>query len=188
MKRIPIIAALILATVAIVSCSQGSGDNPYGKNILLTVIQVKASEDLIAASDIEITYWGKGGVQVTDTITSTYWKKKIVNDSFPTVIGYREYRLLVKPDAKFDKDRCQLKLEIAYLNKILQLAEMPININDIASSKVFDYLEIREGAMSVIKQNEDRDVLRVYLKDGKFEYDHVFDTEQSQEPSKKTEQ
>ena len=51
MKRIPIITALILATAAIVSCSQGSGDNPYGKKILRTSIQVDASEDLIAASE-----------------------------------------------------------------------------------------------------------------------------------------
>ena len=74
MKRIPIITALILATAAIVSCSQGSGDNPYGKKILRTSIQVDASEDLIAASDIEITYKGQGGINVTDTITSTSWK------------------------------------------------------------------------------------------------------------------
>lgn len=187
MKRISIIATLILATVAIVSCSQGSGKEPFGKKILLTTIQVNASEDLIAASDIELTYWDKGGVKVTDTITSTYWKKKIVNDSFPTVIGLPEYRLLIKPDAKFDNDRCQLKLEIAYRDKIMSWGSEPVSIDDIASSKVLDYLKINESAMGVSKQSEDRNVLKVYIKDGKFEYDNIFDLEQSQEPSKKTE-
>ncbi len=185
MKRIPIIAALILATVAIVSCSQGSGDNPYGKNILMTTIQVNASEDLIAASDIEITYWGKGGVQVTDTITSTYWKKKIVNDSFPTVIGYPEYRLLIKPDAKFDNDRCQLKLEILHMDKILNFGEIPISIDDIASSQVPAYLEVREGAKNLIHKHSDPAVYKVYInKDGKLEHDDYSMSKQSQEPSK----
>ena len=184
MKRISIIAALILATVAIVSCSQGSGDNPYGKNILLTTIQVKASEDLIAASDIEITYWGKGGVQVTDTITSTFWKKRILNDSFPTVIGYPEYRLLIKPDAKFDNDRCQLKLEIAHMDKILNFGEIPISIDDIASSKVPAYLEVHEGARNLVHKQSDPNVYKVYIKDGKFDYDDYYKPGQPQEPSK----
>lgn len=188
MKRITLIATLILATIAIVSCSQGSGKEPFGKKILLTIIQVDASEDLIAASDIELTYWDKGGVKVTDTITSTYWKKKIVNDSFPTVIGLPEYRLLIKPDAKFDNDRCQLKLEIGYRDKIMSWGTVPVSIDDIASSKVLDYLEIHESAVGVMKQNVDRDILKVYLKDGKLEYDDIFDSEQSQEPSKETEQ
>ena len=184
MKRISIIATLILATVAIVSCSQGSGKEPFGKKILLTTIQVNASEDLIATSDIELTYWDKGGVKVTDTITSTYWKKKIVNDSFPTVIGLPEYRLLIKPDAKFDKDRCDLKLSIGYMNEILTDGALPINIDDIASSKVLDYLEINEGARNVLSKYIVHNDLKVYLKDGKFEYDNYSLSEQSQEPSK----
>lgn len=187
MKRITLIATLILATIAIISCSKGSGNESFGKNKLLTTIQVDASVDLIAASDIEITYWDKGGVKVADTITSIYWKKRILNDSFPTVIGLPEYRLLLKPNAKFDRDRCQLKLRIAYFDKILSWGSEPVSIDDIASSKVLDYLKINESAMGVSKQSEDRNVLKVYIKDGKFEYDNIFDLEQSQEPSKKTE-
>ena len=184
MKRISIIAALILATVAIVSCSPGSGDNPNGKKILKSVIQVDASKDLIAASDIEITYWDKGGVQVTDTITDTYWKKRILNDSFPTVIGMPEYRLLMKPDAKFDNDRCDLKLSIIYSNKILKDGAVSINIDDIASSKVQDYLEINEGARNILQKYTVHNVLKVYLKDGQFDYDNYSPSEPSQEPSK----
>ena len=184
MKRISIIATLILATAAIVSCSPGSGVNPNGKKVLKTVIQVDASKDLIAASDIEITYWDKSGVQVTDTITDTYWKKRIFTNSFPTVIGMPEYRLLVKPDAKFDKDRCDLKLSIGYMNEILTDGALPINIDDIASSKVLDYLEINEGARNVLRKYIVHNDLKVYLKDGKFEYDNYSLSEQSQEPSK----
>ena len=84
MKRLSITsllstATLILATVAIVSCTPGSDNKPHGKKELTTTIKVEASDDLIAASDIEITYKGKGGIDVTDTITSTRWQKKIVN-------------------------------------------------------------------------------------------------------------
>ena len=78
MKRLSITsllstATLILATVAIVSCTPGSDNKPHGKKELTTTIKVEASDDLIAASDIEITYKGKGGIDVTDTITSTRW-------------------------------------------------------------------------------------------------------------------
>ena len=150
MKKISIITAVILATVAIVSCSQSSGDNPYGKKVLMTNIQVKASEDLIAASDIEITYKGSGGVDVTDTINLTHWTKKIVNHSFPTEIGIVNYRLLIKPDAKLSKDRCKLDLEVKCQSTTPFGFGMPIgsdwtekliDIDDIASSKVVPYLE-----------------------------------------------
>ena len=183
MKRISIIAVLMLATVAIVSCIPKSGENRPGQKTLKTIIQVDASEDLLAACDIEITYRDKGGVEVTDTITETNWKKRIFNDSFPTIVALPEYRLLVKPDAKFDKDRCDLKLSISYMDKILQWSQEPISADDIASSKIASYLKIHENVRR--KYNEDKEVLKVFVnKDGKLEYDNVFDPEQSQESSK----
>ena len=179
MKRISIMAVLMLATVAIVSCIPKSGENRPGQKTLKTIIQVDASEDLLAACDIEITYRDKGGVEVTDTITETNWKKRIINDSFPTIVALPEYRLLVKPDAKFDKDRCELKLSISYMDKILQWSQEPISADDIASSKIASYLKIHEDVRR--KYNEDNNVLKVF---GELEYDNVFDPEQSQESSK----
>ena len=184
MKRISIIAALILATVAIVSCSQGSGDNPYGKKILRTSIQVDASEDLIAASDIEITYKGQGGIDVTDTITSTSWKKTIDNDTFPTEVGIVNYRMLVKPDTKFDKDRCQLGLKLKCLSTPMSLLNMPIvdwtespiDIDDIASSKVAAYLEMKELAPGLFNdgwRGFHSLVQKVIINNGKFEVENT---------------
>lgn len=186
MKRIPIITALILATVAIISCSQGSGDTPFGKKVLNTTILVDASSDLIAASDIEITYRGKGGVQVTDTITSTRWIKTIENDSFPTEIGIVSYRMLIKPDAKLGKDRCQLRLKFSCRSAsspmsfikmpVIDWTESPIDIDDIASSKVASYLEMKELTPGLFNDN----VLgfhsldqKVSIKDGKFEVENT---------------
>lgn len=198
MKKISIITALILATVAIVSCSQSSGDNPYGKKVLMTTIQVKASEDLIAASDIEITYKGRGGIDVIDTITSTSWRKKIDNDSFPTEVGIVNYRMLVKPDAKFDKDRCQLGLKLTCVSTPLSIIKMPIidwtespiDIDDIASSKVAAYLEMKELTPGLF--NDDWRgfhslVQKVIINNGKFEVENTdVKTKESnkQEPSK----
>ena len=120
---------------------------------------------------------------MTDTITETNWKKRIFNDSFPTIVALPEYRLLVKPDAKFDKDRCDLKLSISYMDKILQWSQEPISADDIASSKIASYLKIHEDVSR--KYNEDKDVLKVFVnKDGELEYDKVLDPEQSQESSK----
>jgi len=150
MKRLSIIAVLMLATVALVSCGSGSGKSSLSKKLLMTTIQVKASADLIAVSDIEITYKGSGGADVTDTINLTHWTKKIVNHSFPTEIGIVNYRLLIKPDAKLSKDRCKLGLEVQCQSTTPFGFGMPIgsdwtekliDIDDIASSKVVPYLE-----------------------------------------------
>jgi len=150
MKRLSIIAVLMLATVALVSCGSGSGKSSLSKKLLMTTIRVKASADLIAVSDIEITYKGSGGADITDTINLTQWTKKIVNHSFPTEIGIVNYRLLIKPDAKPAKDRCKLGLEVQCQSTTPFGFGMPIgsdwtekliDIDDIASSKVVPYLE-----------------------------------------------
>lgn len=208
MKRLSItsllsIAALILATMAIVSCTPGSGNKPHGKKELTTTIQVEASDDLIAASDIEITYKGKGGIDVTDTITSTRWQKNIVNDSFPTMIGFVNYRMLIKPDAKLDKERCQLGLELkcmcistSFLKiPIFDWTVNPIDIDDIASSKVAAYLGLQELSPGLFNggfmEGFHSLVQKVSINNGEFEVnDAIINAEEQneQEPSKETEQ
>ena len=206
MKRLSITsvlstATLILATVAIVSCTPGSDNKPHGKKELTTTIKVEASDDLIAASDIEITYKGKGGIDVTDTITSTRWQKKIVNDSFPTEIGIVNYRMLIKPDAKLDKERCQLGLELKCMCQstsflmipIFDWSEKPIDIDDIASSKVAAYLEMQEltpGLFNNSWRGFHSLVQKVSINNGEFEVNDaiIYAEEQNeQEPSKETE-
>ena len=206
MKRLSITsllstATLILATVAIVSCTPGSDNKPHGKKELTTTIQVEASEDLIAASDIEITYKGKGGIDVTDTITSTRWQKNIVNDSFPTMIGVVNYRMLIKPEAKLDKERCQLALELKCMCQstsflmipIFDWSEKPIDIDDIASSKVPAYLEMQEltpGLFNNSWRGFHSLVQKVSINNGEFEVnDAIINAEEQneQEPSKETE-
>ena len=207
MKRLSITslfstATLILATVAIVSCTPGSDNKPHGKKELTTTIKVEASDDLIAASDIEITYKGKGGIDVTDTITSTRWLKKIVNDSFPTEIGVVNYRMLIKPDAKLDKERCQLGLELKCMCQstsflmipIFDWSEKPIDIDDIASSKVPAYLEMQELTPGLFNggfmDGFHSLVQKVSINNGEFEVNDaiIYAEEQNeQEPSKETE-
>lgn len=206
MKRLSITsllstATLILATVAIVSCTPGSDNKPHGKKELTTTIKVEASDDLIAASDIEITYKGKGGIDVTDTITSTRWQKNIVNDSFPTMIGVVNYRMLIKPEAKLDKERCQLALELkcmcistSFLKiPIFDWSEKPIDIDDIASSKVAAYLEMQEltpGLFNNSWRGFHSLVQKVSINNGEFEVNDaiIYAEEQNeQEPSKETE-
>lgn len=203
MKRILIIATLILATVAIVSCNPESRKSNDGKKQLETFLEVEASEDLIAASDIEITYKGKGGVDVTDTITSTTWRKKIVNDSFPTEIGIVNYRMLIKQDPKFEKDRCQLVLGLTCRSTQRFVIGMPISsmeslqlidIDDIASSKVADYLKLQNFTSGLFNNGiyGFRSLhQKVSINDGKFEVENMCFTQEepnNNEPTKETEQ
>ena len=205
MKRISItsllsITALILAAV-IVSCSSGNSKNTLGKKQLETVLEVEASDDLIAASDIEITYKGKGGVDVTDTITSTSWRKKIVNDSFPTEIGVVNYRMLLKQDPKFVKDRCQLGLKLMCQSTTMSLINMPIDkwtvqlidIDDIDSNKVADYLDLQDFTPGLFNNGIygfHTLLQKVSINKGKFEIENMcFTLEEpnKHEPSKETE-
>ena len=195
----------MLATVAIVSCSPGSGDNALGKKVLQTTIQVDVSDDLIAASDIEITYKGEGGIDVTDTISSTKWMKKIVNDSFPTEIGVINYRFLIKQDPKFDKDRCLLDLEVkcesssrfVFEPPIVDWTENLIEIDDIASNKVVPYLELQNAKTGLFNNTRwgfsmgfHTLIMKVSINNGKFEIEDKLinpDESNKHEPSKETE-
>ena len=191
---------LILATVAIVSCSPGASKRSDGKKVLITTIQVKASDDLIAASDIEITYKGKGGVDTTDTITSTRWMKKIVNDSYPTEIGIVNYRMLTKQDPELNKDRCQLGLEVkcqstsifSFVPPIANWTEKLIEIDDIASNKVVPYLELQHVKTGLFNDGIwgfHTLIQKVSINNGKLEIkDKVINSEEpnKHEPSKRT--
>ena len=212
MKRLTItsllsITVLILASMAIVSCVPGSSKGASGKNkrVFKSTIQVDASDDLLAACDIEITYKGKGGVDVTDTITTTSWETKIVNDSFPTEVGIVNYRLLMKPNPKFEGDRCMLDLLVTYNDsKEQHWVGRPIAIDDIASNKVAAYLEMKSGNLDIHNtslDNQGYNFIRGHMlypshkvslnDEGHFEIHHItFNSEASQElePSKVTEQ
>ena len=97
MKRLIYITIVaLLGCMALTSCVE---TGKKGER-LTTELCIKSSQDLIDVCDIEVTYKGKGGVNMTDTITSTKWKKTIINDSFPTKIGIVTTRYLLKPGVR----------------------------------------------------------------------------------------
>ena len=81
----------LMGVMALTSCIEKRGEQ------LTTMLTIESSQDLIDACDIEITYKGKGGVNMVDTITTAKWHKIIINDSFPTKVGMVNLRYLVKP-------------------------------------------------------------------------------------------
>ena len=186
-------AFMVLVITAFTSCDSR---NIRLGNKLVTTINIQSSQDLIDVCDIEVTYKDKGGVDVIDTITSTQWRRIIVNDTFPTQVGLLNYRFLMKPNPQLKKDRCQLELSIAYedspmgigLNHLTQCSQTPIKIDDIASDKVAAYLALKEFEMQKNKESDTFSAHKVILKDGQFEIvDSDFNPDQSNEPSKETE-
>lgn len=184
---------MVLATAAFTSC--GGSDTASGKKLVTTIL-IKSSQDLIDVCDIELTYKGKGGVDVIDTITSTRWKINIFNDSFPTETGLLGYRFLIKPDHKFDKDRCQLDFDVIYMEKpalifqppLTRWTQKPIEIDDIASSKVVAYLEMKELQAQMDKESDFFSAHKVILTDGQFKINDIdVKPEKTNEPSKETE-
>ena len=75
---------------------------------LTSTIVIKSSQDLIDLYDIEITYKGEDGINVTETITTPRWVKTVVNKNFPTQIGIEDCRLFRKPGVKTDKETYDL--------------------------------------------------------------------------------
>ncbi len=75
---------------------------------LTATIVIKSSQDLIDLYNIEITYKGEDGINVTDTITTPRWTKTMVNKQFPTQIGIEGSRFLLKPGVETDKETYDL--------------------------------------------------------------------------------
>ena len=109
------------------------------------MITIEASQDLIDACDIEITYKGKGGINTVDTITSTEWHKIIVNDSFPVKIGMVDLRYLVKPGFKPDKDFYDLECQNTLITReTARQREYPcLLLYDVPAGKVAEFLELQ---------------------------------------------
>lgn len=188
---LPIIVLILATTVALGSCTHGSDKSILSKKVLTTTISIEASPDLIAASDIEITYKGKGGVDVTDTISATRWEQRIVNDSFPTLVGIVGYRLLPKPNPKFDNDRAQLHLMISLEDLTADWVVSPIQVDNIASARVPDYLASR---LCAIKNSDQAAILpshlahEISLNDNGDFTSSLPNTSNNPQPSKATEQ
>ena len=95
----------LMCLMALTSCF----DKNTKEGQLTTELCIESSDDLMEVCDIEVTYKGKGGVNLIDTITDTEWRMTIINDSFPTKIGIVNSRYLLKPGVKYRKDIYRLR-------------------------------------------------------------------------------
>lgn len=145
---------LIGATV-LTSCIDKRGDR------LTSMLTIKSSQDLIDVCDIEITYKGKGGVNMVDTITTTKWNKIVINDSFPTKIGMVAVRYLVKPGFKPTKEtynlECEYKLTLREQDEYEHtMGYFPITLPDVPGDKVASFLELKNFQNRHMVEDEER--------------------------------
>lgn len=66
--------------------------------------KIYCSQEFVDAIDMVVTYKGKGGINLTDTVRDTTWVKTVVNDSIPVKIGI-DWILVPKKDRKITKER-----------------------------------------------------------------------------------
>ena len=147
-KFIFTIMLTLMGCMALTSCGKAKGEK------LSSMLSITPSQDLLEACDIEITYKGEGGIDMTDTITTaTRWSKEIVNDSFPTEIGLVNLRYLIKPDFKPTKRIynlfciCDLKTREEMFNERTYYLDLFF----VQGARVKNYLEltnleVQEGA------------------------------------------
>ena len=124
---------------------------------LTTELCIESSRDLMEVCDIEVTYKGKGGVNLIDTITDTEWNMRIINDSFPTKIGIVNCRYLLKPGIKHLKDYYMLKSRytISNLERDYTIDYYPLR-DKVPGHMVDSILElINYFNKDIIKQEED---------------------------------
>lgn len=143
MKSIIIITVLtVTALMMLSSCI----DNTKRGERLTTMLTVNPSQDLLEACDIEVTYKGKGGVDIVDTISDTEWYKIIVNDSFPTQVGVVSFRYLMKPGFKPTKDKYDLTSSFSISLKeqamYIDTQSYPIYLVDVPGDKVESYIDL----------------------------------------------
>ena len=150
MKRFIFTAAIMVAALmALTSCS----DSNNGEK-LTTVIHLSASQDLLDVCDIEVTYKGKDGVDIIDTIRTKIWEKNIVNDSFPTEIGVPKHRFLIKPDFKPTKEKYDLVLEynIFTMEQYFNTGWWFLNLKDVPGDKVLSFMDVKETEIELIPE------------------------------------
>lgn len=150
MKRIFFTAAIMVAAImALTSCT---GSNNGEK--LTTVIHLSASQDLLDVCDIEVTYKGKGGVDIIDTVRTKIWEKTIVNDSFPTEIGMPKHRYLIKPGFKPTKEKYDLVLEynIFTMEQYYNTGWWFLNLKDVPGDKVLSFMDVKETEIELVPE------------------------------------
>ncbi len=131
----------------------GFFDEIVERDQLTSTIVIKSSQDLIDMYDIEITYKGEDGVNVTDTITTTRWEKEVVNKNFPTQIGIVNSRLFLKPGVMAGKKVCDLVCdytiyaqEFGYNFKIVEERNVPADkVQSIFDD--YDFISYQESKM-----------------------------------------
>ena len=111
---------MLMATIVLISCDSLNGrkkkleeqmattykdikDYEHRKEPTTITYKVWCSQDFIDAIDMVVTYKGKGGINLTDTIRDTTWVKTIVNDSIPVKIGL-DWTLVPRSDRKITKE------------------------------------------------------------------------------------
>ena len=140
-------AIMVAAIIALTSC----GGKASKGDKLTTTIQLKASYDLLEVCDIEVTYKGKGGVDIVDTVKTTTWKKTIVNDSFPTEIGMPKHRFLIKPDFKPTREKYDLVLEynLNTREQFFNTGWWFLRLIDVPADKVLTFMDVVETEIEV---------------------------------------
>ena len=108
MKKILYTIALML--VALSSCGDKLGNKEMKQVERQSTVTytINSSQDLIDAIDLVVTYKGKGGINVSDTISDTVWTKTVVNDMVPVKVGL-SWSVLPKVDSKISKDSLDLR-------------------------------------------------------------------------------
>ena len=104
------IALMLVAAVALSSCGDKLGNKEMKQVERQSTVTytINSSQDLIDAIDLVVTYKGKGGINVSDTISDTIWTKTVVNDMVPVKVGL-SWSVLPKADSKISKDSLDLR-------------------------------------------------------------------------------
>ena len=128
-------------------------DEIVERDQLTSTIVIKSSQDLIDMYDIEITYKGEDGVNVTDTITTTRWEKEVVNKNFPTQSGIVNSRLLLKPGVMTGKKAYDLVCDYTIYAQEFGYNFKIVEERNVSADKVqsifddYDFISYQESKM-----------------------------------------
>jgi len=131
-------ALMVFAILALASCDSNKGEK------LTSEIRLQLSRDLLKVCDLEITYKGKGGVDIVDTISSVSWKKTVVNDTFPSEIGFSKCRFLIKPNVKPNTVKYDLSAEWLLVTKEQKYKAngWVLDLKQVPGYKIVQFLDV----------------------------------------------
>jgi len=167
---------MLLAIMVLTSCGSNDSDK------LTLFYNVSLSPDMAEMADLAISYKDGSGATVTDTVTGTYWEKKVAYKAHSDEFGLVGYEFIPKPESQLKKETYAPRAELSmfaretFFNKTYIVVDSVFDdtadqseskpskvIHSVKREKVADFIKLLNGSASEINNDEIKSMLQTAI-------------------------